>query len=340
MLKRFSHTLRLYRKKFRRKIKQCIYRFLVAIHEGEIRISFFFVVCTLFVLFLCVGFFFRSDIKKETPTTASVFGSELTHALRHGAEQNRRTDLEADLTLFLLPDIEDADALSSFLDSPLYGFYLTGKEVSFLPEFAASLSDSFVAGTPYVGGLSFSYNPKRFLYNRATDITLFTEEGTYLPVADDALYYVIGTESVFRMFEYLSERTFHLINIRPKDATGFAVSQYSDLVLRGADGPYTISDIYGNYLSASSSGHEKENAGEVYLCTSINTAMLFSQLNIAGYFLIGCTFLFLVLAASVRAPLRRTFIWFRIFLFHQKKRGKASLRRRIYTARTARRHAA
>ena len=340
MLKRISHIIRLYKKKVRRKIKQWIYRFLVALHEGEIRISFFFIVCTLFVGFLCVGFFFRSDINKETPTTPSVFGSELTHALRHTAAQNRRADLNADLTLFLLPDIEDDNALSSFLDTPLYGFYLTGKEVSYLPEFTASLSDSFVAGTPYVGGLSFSYNPKRFLYNRATDITVFTEEGTYLPVTDTTLYYVVGTESVFRMFEYLSERTFHLIHIRPKDATGLPISQPSDVVLRGADGAYTISDIYGNYLSSSASEQKRENAGEVFLCTSINTAQLFSQLNIAGYFLVGCTFLFLVLAASVRAPLRRTFIWFRIFLFHQKKRGKASLRRRIYTARTARRHAA
>lgn len=340
MLKRISHTLRFYRKRVRRKIKQWVYRFLVALHEGEIRISFFFVVCTLFVLFLCVGFFFRSDLKKETPTTSSVFGSELTHALRHTAEQNRRADLNADLTLFLLPDIEDANALSSFLDTPLYGFYLTGKEVSFLPEFSASLSESFVAGTPYVGGLSFSYNPKRFLYNRATDITFYTKEGTYLPVADETLYYVIGTESVFHMFSYLSERTFHLINIQPKDATGLPLSQPSDFVLRGADGAYTFSDIYGNYLSSSASGHEGENAGEIFLCTSINTAMLFSQLNIAGYFLVGCACLFLVLAASVRAPLRRIFIWFRIFLFHQKKRGKVSLRRRIYTARTARRHAA
>lgn len=340
MIKKLTRFVRYRAKLFRRKIKQCIYRLLVNIHEGDIRFSFFYIVCTLFFLFLCVGCFFRTDIIKERPTADSAFGNELTRALRTTASNSRRTETNADVTLFLLPDTEDGDSLSSFLDAPLYGFYLTGKEVSYLPEFYTSLSESFVAGTPYVGGLSFSYNPNRLIYNRAKDITLLTKEGTYSPLSEDTLYYVVGTDSVFCMFSYLSERTFHLMKIQPKDANGTPISDYSCGLLRGAGGPLTIADVYDSHSLQAKEAHALQNAGEVFLCKSLNTKVLFSELNIAGYFLVGCTLLFLTLAALVRPYLRRIIIWFRIFLFHRKKRGHISLRSRLYTAHIARRHAA
>lgn len=340
MMNKITRFFRICRKRLHRRIKRTVYRFLVAIHEGEIRFSLFYTVCTVFLLFLCIGFSFKTNFQAEATTTASVFGSELTHALRHAAAQNRRAELDADITLFLLPDTEDEAAFSSFLNTPLYGFYLTGKEVSYLPEYYASLSESFETGTPYIGGLSFSYNPKRLLYNRATDITLLTKEGAYTPLSDDALYYVVGTESVFSMFHYLSERTFHLLNIQPKDANGTPLSDYSNQLLRGAAGTHTPADIYGAYLLRSAAADDVQNAGEILLCNSLNTLVLFSGLNDAGYFLIGCVLLFVTLAAFVRPSLHRIYIWFRIFLFHQKKRGKLSIRDRIYTARAARRHAA
>ena len=264
----------------------------------------------------------------------------MTHAIRHSARNSRSAEPVADITLFLLPDTEDDNAFASFLDSPLYGFYLTGKEVSYLPEFYTSLSESFVGGTPYIGGLSFSYNPKRMLYNRATDITLLTKEGSHTPLSDDTLYYVVGTESVFTMFHYLSERTFHLMHIQPKDANGSPISDYSSRFLHGAAGAQTVSDVYGSYLMQSPSVTAIQNAGEVFLCNSLNTFSLFTQLNAAGYFLVGCVLLFVTLAAVVRPHLHRIMIWFRLFLFHQKKRSKLSIRGRFYTARIAKRHVA
>lgn len=339
MIKKISRFFRIRKKRLCNRIKRSIYHFLVAVHEGEIRFSFFYIFCTMLVLFLCIGFFFRTGYTKESATASSVLGSEATHALRHGATYEHRTELDADITLFLLPDTEDPAALSSFFNAPLYGFYLTGREVSYLPEFYASLSESFF-GTPYIGGLSFSYNPKRLLYNRATDIMLYTKEGNYASLSDDSLYYVIGTESVFSMFHYLSERTFHLLNIRPKDANGNPLSDFSNQLLRGAEGCYSFANVYEDYLLHSASETTARQTGEIFQCKSLNTIALFSQLNFAGYFLVGCILLLFLLAAFVRPSLRRTVIWFRIFLFHQKKRGKISIRGRIYTARAARRHAA
>ncbi|MBQ8798548.1 MAG: hypothetical protein IJZ55_03160 [Lachnospiraceae bacterium] len=340
MTKKLTRFFRTFKKRLRRKIKQKIYNFLVAIHEGEIRFSLFYIVCALFLLFLCVGFFFRTETIQESATVPTVFGSELTHALRHDAQKNHRAELDADVTLFLLPDTEDSEAFTSFLNSPLYGFYLSGKEISYLPELYTSFADAFPGGTPYVGGLSYSYNPKRLPYNRATDITLFSENGTHSLLTDDNLYYVVSTEAAFGMFHYLSSRTFGLLHICPKDAAGNVLTDVSGQLLLGAEGSYSFSSIYGDYLLSDSSSSVRQAASEIMFCSSLNTVALYSQLNAAGYFLVGCVILLITLAAAIRPALHRTLIWFRIFLFHQKKRGKISFRNRIYTARTARRHAA
>lgn len=340
MLKGFSRYVHHCKRKIKCRLKHFVYRFLVAIYEGEIRFSLFWIVCVMFCLFLCAGFFFHATVEKDTSTPVSVLGSELTHALHYVADTQHLTELDADITLLLLPDKIETDTLSSFLSTPLYGFYLTGREVSYLPEYYASLSDCFMSETPYIGGLSFTYNPKRFLYNRATDITLYTKSGSYETLSEDALYYVVGTDAVFRMFHYLSERTYHLLNIQPKDADGSILSDYSGRLLRGADGTRTFYDIYRSYLAAGSPSATMQAADKIYYCNTLNTIALFSQLNNAGYFLLGSILLFIILAAYLRPNLHRIHIWLRIFLIRRKKRGRVTLRQRIYAVKAARQHAA
>lgn len=340
MIKKIKRFFRYYRKLFRRKLKHAVFRFLVAIHEGEIRFSFFYTVCFLCIAFLGVGFFLKSSSTPETPSLVSLQGDELTEALRHSEAGTLSSEAAIDVTLFLLPDTTDTNAMSAFLDSKLYGFYLTGKELSYLPEFYASLSDSFMYGTPYIGGLSFTYNPKRLIYNRTTNTVLYTKEGTCISLSEDTLYYVVGTESVFSMFHYLSERTFHLLTIQPKNADGTPLSDYSGRLLLGADGSLTVADMCNRYAVQNHTDSAAPQATEIIRCNSLNTLNLFTHLNPAGYFLVGCVLLFVTLAAIVRPNLRRIIIWFRIFMFHQKKRAKFSLRTRIYTARIAKRHVA
>lgn len=340
MIKKLKRFFRHYLKLFRRKIKNRIFRFLVAVHEGEIRFSLFYTVCFFCIAFLCFGFCLKAEKKAESFSANYTLGNDLTLALRYSESGIQHTENAVDVTLFLLPNTEDTQALSAFYESRLYGFYLTGKELSYLPEFYASLSDSFVHGTPYIGGLSFSYNPKRFIYNRSTDISLCTKDGTADVLSKDTLYYVVGTESVFSMFHYMAERTFHLIKIQPKDAYGCPISDYSQRLLLGSGGSLTVGDVYNRFLTQDGHSSVISQVTEITRCNSLNTAVLFTQLNPAGYFLIGCMLLFVTLAAIVRPHLRRIIIWFRLFLFHQKKRAKFSLRTRIYSARIAKRHVA
>ncbi|MBQ9767320.1 MAG: hypothetical protein IJW37_04405, partial [Lachnospiraceae bacterium] len=293
-------------------------------------------VCTLFCLTLLIGCFLPRGEKKPVTATTAVLGNELTLALQDMANTTRRTDLAADVTLFLLPKAGNDADLTELYASPLYGFYLTGEEISYLPEYYASLAEAFPGTEPYIGGLSFTYNPNRLPYNRTTDATLLSRDGTYTRLEKDDLYYVVGTESVFGMFRYLYEQTYHLMRIQPKDATGLLLADYSDLLLRGPYGSYTFRDIYTNRSSQTATASSTQTAGEVFLCRSVNTLELLTQPNIASFFILGSMLLLFTLTVYVRPNLRRIRIWFRIFLIRRKKRGRIPLRDRITTAYTAR----
>lgn len=345
MIKRFQYLAKLRFKRLRRNIKQRIYNFLVAIYEGEIRITLFSIVCTLFCLTLLIGCFLPKGKKQQVSTPATVLGNELTLALHNTATVTKRTDLDADVTLFLLPESgSDAD-LATLNNSPLYGFYLTGEEVAYLPEYYTSLIEAFPDTEPYIGGLSFSYNPNRISYNRAADIALLSRDGILSPLEKDALYYVIGNESVFGMFRYLYEQTYRLIRIQPKDASGIIIADYSGQMIRGQHGSYTINDIYSNFVKGKVTEQSgiTQTAGEIFLCRSMNTVELFAHPNIASLFIFSCMLLLFALTLYIRPNLRRIRIWFRIFLIRRKKRGKISLRDRItaaYAAKLSHRRAA
>ena len=336
MIKRLQKITKHRFKRLQRTVKQRIFRFLVAIYEGEIRISLFGIVCSLFCLMLLIGCFLPKGEKKPFTAATAALGDELTLALQDTASATRRTDLAADVTLFLLPESENDTDLAELYASSLYGFYLTGEEIAYLPEYYTSLAEAFPGTEPYIGGLSFTYNPNRLPYNRTTDVTLLSRDGIHTRLDKDALYYVIGNESVFGMFRYLSEQTYHLMRIQPKDATGLLLADHSDSLLRGQYGSYTFGDLGSRRVSPTSVTVSTRTAGEIYLCRSLNTIELLAQPNIASFFILGSILLLFSLTLYVRPNLRRIRIWFRIFLIRRKKRGRIPLRDRITTAYMAR----
>lgn len=315
-------------RKTKRRLYRKIYNILATLYTKDYRISVFFTLCTVLVLVILLSLFVPRTVKPEMPDTSSVLGSELTHAIRSFAKQSGRADLDADVTLFLLPAIDESTDLEELLSAPLYGFYLTGRELRYLPEYYASLADSFPSGIPYTGGLSFTYNPHRIICNRATEIFLLRENGAVEQIKDQQLYYVLGSDLAFSMFCYLSERTFHLMNIRPKDSSGALVSDCSRQLLKGKDGSLTLYSIYKSYLEQPSSD-TVINCSQVLFSTSVNAWMLFHSANIAGAFVMSCFFLLLVLACLLRPYLYRMYIRFRVSKVRRRKRGKATLQLRL-----------
>lgn len=330
MMKRLKRKFLRRTRRIRRAVKQQIYRFLVAIYEGDIRISLFDMVCAIGFLILLIGFL----LPKGTPKQLSaVLPSYVTEGddVKKLSPTSGHSALSADISLFLLTEDSGELLSDSEMNAPLYGFYLTGKEISYLPEYFTSLSKIVPGYIPYVGGLSFSYNPMRVPYNRVTDTSLISRDGTHSPLVNDVLYYVVSTESAFTLFHYLSGQTFRLMSIVPKDVTGAPLTDSTKALLHGSGGSYTLAGLAaeGN-LSAALSAIAP--TGEIYRCRSLNTSQLFTSLNPAGYFIFGCTLLLIVLAFIIEPYLRRICVLLRLFRIRRKKQGRIPMRDRIQTA--------
>lgn len=324
------------RRRFRqakRRAKKNIYRMLCAFYTGDYHISAFYTVLGIFLFVTFCSLFLPKNVQSESVNTASVLGSELTHALRFEAGRSDCSELNADVTLLLLPEVDESTDLKALLSEPLYGFYLTGRELTYLPEFYASLPDSFWGGTPYVGGLSYTYNRYRIMYNRSTDVSLVREDGSLEDIAMDRFYYVIGNELSYTMFHYLSARSLGLISIQPKNADGHAVADYHSQLLSGKDGSCTLFDVYSSYLLNQDASLTPVNASAVSVCNSVNATALFGSLNYAGIFLMVCMALLVFFCYLLRPYMHRMYIWLRVFRVHRRKRAKVSVPLRVLSLR-------
>lgn len=324
-------------RRMKRFFRKKVFNLLLAIYEGDIRFSLLSLVVSVFFLFLFVGLFLPKKYHQEPVSPAAVFGSELTHAVsdasvwKGSAEGNGSILLPpADVTMFLLPNLLDGNACEEVFPERLCGFYLSGKELKYLPEYNVSLTDKKNGGkTAYLGGLSYTYNPYRFTYNRTTEVRLYHADGSLSPIDDRSLYYVIAGENILPLFDAISRKSFRLISIRPKDADGNPISFDRTILYDRAQKALSIGDIYGGYLLSGSSAFYNQPADSVVRCSSLNTVALFSGCNGIGLFLIGCFVYLFAMAYLLRPYLRRLIIKYRVYRIHRRKREKFTLKRRI-----------
>lgn len=323
-------------RKLKRRLRKKLYHFLLCLCEGNFRISYLSVFTGVLLFALILGFFLPVTRKKAVVSPSIVLGDELSNALTYSGTQYRHPELLSDCTVFLLPELTESTDLDRFLSTSLYGFYLTGKELTYLPELSASLSSLFGDQIPYIGGLSYQENSLRIRFNRTSDVKLHAN-GSDMEPEEKELYYVVGNEAVFSMFHLLSERTYHLLNIQPKDRFGSPVSDFSKQLLLSKDGSYTLAGLYRTYLSEGTSLASVKPNRFVTVVTSLNTAAILSHLNPAGFFVLFCFFLIFVMAVLIRPYVRRIMIWIKIYRIRNRKRGGVLLRLRLFTSSLRRR---
>lgn len=127
---------------------------------------------------------------------------------------------------------------------PLIGAYITGKELKLLTELDASLgpmvssikmSYSGVMPDGSGSGLSYTFNEKRMLLDRVTDVCLIKDGKRYV-IEDDKLYKVCCNMYAANMLGMLNGLTKGVLSITPKNADGSPVTDFYDNSLLTADG--------------------------------------------------------------------------------------------------------
>lgn len=240
-------------------------------------------------------------------------GAELAAAIRSLSSDNNACSADV-IALFSSENPSDETVADN---EPLYSFYLTGRELSYLAEGAVTTASR--TSSVYLDGLNYTYHKNRLPFNRVTSLTLSSGAG----LTDNLLYHVISTEDIFSLFHYISYRSLGIMRIHPKDAAGNLLSDYQKVILTEAGTPLTIHAVKEAVQTTSSKASAPVSV--VIRQHGFNLIDLIKEPN--KITLCVCA-LFLALAALlwyIVPRLHRIRIWFRIYRIRSRKRSSHTL---------------
>lgn len=118
---------------------------------------------------------------------------------------------------------------------PLVSAYLTGKELKLVAEIDASVSDLMHAARLYTDGLYWSYNPNRMILNKAVDVYLVDGEENRVELEDDKLYRVVTDFYSSQMLAGVTDLSYGLLSLVPKNADGTPIDRFEDVVVMNGE---------------------------------------------------------------------------------------------------------
>lgn len=107
---------------------------------------------------------------------------------------------------------------------PLVSVYLTGEELKTMAEVDASISPIMTTAQLYTSGITYTLNPNRLILNKVTDVDLQDLSGKTEDLQDDKLYRVVADLYTGQMLGAVSDQSFGILSVTPKDAEGNEIS--------------------------------------------------------------------------------------------------------------------
>lgn len=139
---------------------------------------------------------------------------------------------------------------------PLIAAYITGKELKLLTELDASLGSAVDSIKMSYYGVSYTYNEKRMLLDRVTDLHIISCDGRRVrKVEDEKLYKVCCNMYAANMLGMLNGLTKGLLKIEPKYEDGSAIEDFYSVSLKDSSGKEIKEWVaFKNYLSSFEDG--------------------------------------------------------------------------------------
>ena len=179
-------------------------------------------------------------------------GNLIADSYIYEAERNGIDDIDVALVglgtvrgSFFEGDITTGDAFSicslgvgadGSAGHPLLCAYITGKELKLLVELDASLGPMVSYIKMSYSGLKYTFNTKRVLLDRVTDICIVRKDGSCEEIEDGKLYKVVCNMYAANMLGMLNGLTRGILKIVPKFADGKTVENFYDCSLYNKDG--------------------------------------------------------------------------------------------------------
>lgn len=114
---------------------------------------------------------------------------------------------------------------------PLISVYLTGEELKIVAELDASISGLMSTARLYTDGLYWECNQKRMILNRVTDVYLCDKNENRVELEDDKLYRVVTDFYTSQMLGGVTDLSYGLLSLVPKNADGTPITDYTDAVI-------------------------------------------------------------------------------------------------------------
>jgi hypothetical protein len=103
--------------------------------------------------------------------------------------------------------------------------YLTGNDLKNLLEVHTSIAPSKNDALLSVSGIRFRYNPNRMIFDRVTSIEIEGADNRFRPVEKERLYSVALNSYLANLIHLVSEKSFGILTITPRDESGNPVSE-------------------------------------------------------------------------------------------------------------------
>ncbi len=179
-------------------------------------------------------------------------GDLIADSYIYEAEKNGITDIDVALvglgtvrSSFKKGDITVADAFEvcslgvgadGSAGHPLVAAYVKGKDLKLLVELDASLGELVSSIKMSYSGLKYTFNTKRMILNRVTELSLDRGNGQYEKIENNKLYKVVANMYALNMLDMVNGLTKGIISLSPRDKDGKKVTDFYSISLKDKNG--------------------------------------------------------------------------------------------------------
>ena len=181
---------------------------------------------------------------------------------------------------------------------PLISVWITGKELRDAFEVDASVSPLMSEAQIYGAGMTWSWNPRRMIFNKVYDCAQVLPDGSTVPIENDRLYRVVTGLYTGQMLGTVNAQSYGILTITPKDADGNVITDFEEHILHNPNGS-EVKEWYAlaSYLRSMGTVDERYAApeGRKTANPTWNPLNLLRGLNLFGALAVGLAVLVLAL---------------------------------------------
>ncbi len=269
---------------------------------------------------------YKFDNSRDVKATAheSTLGNLIGDAYKWAAERADGETVDVALTAagviretipvgkVTVSDMFNMASLGVGTEGELVSIYLTGEDLMNALEVDASVYPLMHSAQLFFGGVEYSFNTNRMIFNKVDYARLRRSDGTLEEIQPDKLYRVVTGMYAGQMLGNVEATSMGLLAIIPRDKDGNPIdrTKFADYVVRNEDGVplkewYAIASYMHETMDGTMSEDYAQPDGRKVIYASWNPVKLLQNANKFTYILLAVILALVLLVAMVVRIVRR-----------------------------------